>query len=85
MDSFNSVEAAEIKKQLAIQIRENLISEVQNGYFKTEIDMGLISEILVGTIERLTLTILFPGIKEPEEIACEIVHLFLNGMISSNE
>ena len=82
---FNSVEAAEIKKQLAIQIRENLISEVQNGYFKTEIDMGLISEILVGTIERLTLTILFPGIKEPEEIACEIVHLFLNGMLSSNE
>ena len=82
---FNSVEAAEIKKQLAIQIRENLISEVQNGYFKTEIDMGLISEILVGAIERLTLTILFPGIKEPEEIACEIVHLFLNGMLSSNE
>ena len=82
---FNSVEAAEIKKQLAIQIRENLIFEVQNGYFKTEIDMGLISEILVGTIERLTLTILFPGIKEPEEIACEIVHLFLNGMLSSNE
>ncbi len=82
---FYSVEAAEIKKQLAIQIRENLISEVQNGYFKTEIDMGLISEILVGTIERLTLTILFPGIKEPEEIACEIVHLFLNGMLSSNE
>ena len=82
---FNSVEAAEIKKQLAIQIRENLISEVHNGYFKTEIDMNLIAEILVGTIERLTITTLFPGIKEPEEIASEIVHLFLHGMLLKNE
>ncbi|MCM3567239.1 TetR/AcrR family transcriptional regulator [Neobacillus mesonae] len=82
---FNSLEAEVIKKQLALQIRDNLISEVKNGYFQTDMDMGLIAEILVGTIERLTLTKLFPGIKEPEEIASEIVHLFLNGMLSKRE
>jgi TetR/AcrR family transcriptional regulator, fatty acid metabolism regulator protein len=82
---FNSLEAEEIKKQLAIQIRDNLISEVNNGYFQSEMDMGLIAEILVGAIERLTLTKLFPGIKEPEELASEIVHLFLNGMLSKSE
>ncbi|MCH6267141.1 TetR/AcrR family transcriptional regulator [Neobacillus citreus] len=82
---FNSVEAEEIKKQLAIQIKENLISEVDNGYFQTELDMSLIAEILVGTIERLTLTKLFPGIKGPEEIASGIVHLLLNGMLSKRE
>ena len=79
---FNSLESEEIKKQLALQIRDNLISEVNNGYFQTEMDMSLVAEILIGAIERLTLTKLFPGIKEPEEMASEIVHLFLNGMLS---
>ena len=79
---FNSLESEEIKKQLALQIRDNLISEVNNGYFQTEMDMSLVAEILIGAIERLTLTKLFPGIKEPEEMASEIVHLFLKGMLS---
>ncbi len=79
---FNSLESEEIKKQLALQIRDNLISEVNNGYFQTEMDMSLVAEILIGAIERLTLTKLFTGIKEPEEIASEIVHLFLKGMLS---
>ena len=82
---FNSLESEEIKKQLALQIRDNLISEVNNGYFQSEMDMSLVAEILIGAIERLTLTKLFPGIKEPEEIASEIVHLFLNGMLSKSE
>ena len=82
---FNSLESEEIKKQLALQIRDNLISEVNNGYFQTEMDMSLVAEILIGAIERLTLTKLFPGIKKPEEIASEIVHLFLKGMLSKSE
>ncbi len=79
---YQSEEAEEIKKQLALQIRDNLLSEVKNGYFQSEMDMSLIAEILVGAIERLTLTKLFPGIKQPEELASEIVTLFLNGMLS---
>jgi TetR/AcrR family transcriptional regulator, fatty acid metabolism regulator protein len=82
---FNSLESEEIKKQLALQIRDNLISEVNNGYFQSEMDMSLVAEILIGAIERLTLTKLFSGIKEPEEIASEIVHLFLKGMLSKSE
>lgn len=79
---FNSLEAEVIKRNLAVQIRDNLVSEVQNGYFQAEIDMDMIAESLVGIIERLTLTKLFPRIKGPEEIASEIVHLFLYGMLS---
>ena len=82
---FQSVEAEEIKKQLALQIRDNLISEVRNGYFQSEIDMSLIADILVGSIERLTLTKLFPGLKQPEELASEIVALFLNGISLKKE
>ncbi|WP_203363202.1 TetR/AcrR family transcriptional regulator [Bacillus sp. REN10] len=82
---FNSVEAEEIKKQLALQIRENLMSEVKNGYFQTELDMCLVAEMLIGIIERLTITKLFSGIKTPEELASEIVHLLLNGMLSTSD
>ncbi|PAQ13582.1 TetR family transcriptional regulator [Bacillaceae bacterium SAOS 7] len=82
---FNSLEAEEIKKQLALQIRENLMSEVNNGYFQAELDTCLVAEMLIGIIERLTLTKLFPGIKEPEELASEIVHLLLNGMLPKSE
>lgn len=78
---YQSSGAEEIKKQLGIKIGENLVFEVREGYFHPEIDMGMVADILVGTIERLTLTKLFTGIKEPEEIASEIVHLFLNGML----
>lgn len=82
---FNSLEAVEIKNQLALQIRDNLISEVKNGYFQTDIDMSMIAEILVGAIERLTLTKLFSGKKGAEEIASEVVDLFLNGMLSNRK
>ena len=58
---------------------------MNNGYFQNEMDMSLIAEILVDAIECLTITKLFPGIKKPEELASEIVHLFLNGMLSKSK
>jgi TetR/AcrR family transcriptional regulator, fatty acid metabolism regulator protein len=78
---FHSSESKEIKKQLALQIRENLMFEVDKGFFQTELDMDLVSDILIGIIERLTITKLFPGIKTPEQLSSEIVHLLLNGML----
>jgi TetR/AcrR family transcriptional regulator, fatty acid metabolism regulator protein len=77
---FVAEEAEEIKKQLASQIKENLISEQQNGYFHSDFDMGIVAESLVGVMERLTVTKLFKGVKEPESLAKEIVHLFLYGI-----
>ncbi|MGM1006906.1 MAG: hypothetical protein ACQEW2_07585 [Bacillota bacterium] len=46
--------------------------------------MGIVAESLTGIIERLTLTKLFKGIKTPEDLAKEIVHLFLYGMINKS-
>lgn len=82
---FHSLEAEEIKKQLALQIRENLVFEMKNGFFQTELDMCLAAEVLVGIIERLTISKLFPGTKTPEELASEIVHLLLNGMLPKSQ
>jgi TetR/AcrR family transcriptional regulator, fatty acid metabolism regulator protein len=77
-------EAEKIKRQLASQIKENLISEQQNGYFHTDFDMGTVAESLVGVMERLTVTKLFEGVKEPKSLAKEIVHLFLYGIQRNN-
>lgn len=81
---YESAIAEEIKKELAIQIEENLTSEVQNGYFSQAIDMCIFAESLVGIIERLTVTKLLPGLKEPNSLAEEIVDIFLNGIINKN-
>ncbi|KAF0818849.1 Transcriptional regulator, TetR family [Bacillus sp. ZZV12-4809] len=43
--------------------------------------MGIVAESLTGIIERLTSTNLFKGIKAPEDLAGEIVNLFLYRMI----
>lgn len=77
---FESAIAEEVKRELAIQIEENLTSEVQNGYFSPDVDMCIFAESLVGIIERLTLTKLFPGLKEPDKLAIEIVEILLNGV-----
>ncbi|KQL21145.1 TetR/AcrR family transcriptional regulator [Cytobacillus solani] len=81
---YESAIAEEIKKELAIQIEENLTSEVQNGYFSQAIDMCIFAESLVGIIERLTVTKLLPGLKGPNSLAEEIVDIFLNGIINKN-
>ncbi|OMF59854.1 TetR family transcriptional regulator [Paenibacillus sp. FSL R5-0490] len=84
---FMASDADEFKEILAGQIESNLLSEQQAGYFREDIDMGTVAESLTGIIERLTLTRLFKGIKAPEDLAKEVVHLFLYGMInkSSNQ
>ncbi|MEK5520446.1 hypothetical protein B5V89_05365 [Heyndrickxia sporothermodurans] len=77
---FMAPESEEIKRQLAWQIKMNLDSEVQNGYFLPNLDTSLFSEILVGAIERLTITHLFQGKDTPENLAVHMVRLFLYGV-----
>ncbi|MFE8696615.1 TetR/AcrR family transcriptional regulator [Cytobacillus sp. FJAT-53684] len=81
---FESSTSEELKRKLALQIEENLASEVENGYFSASVDMCTFAESLVGLIERLTVTQLFPGIKEPNRLAEEIVDIFLNGVINKS-
>lgn len=78
---FVANEAEEIKEQLATLIEENLTFEVQEGYFRKDIDMNMVAESLIGIIERLTFTKLLQGLKKPESLAMEIVQLLLHGMI----
>ncbi|QQZ10035.1 TetR/AcrR family transcriptional regulator [Heyndrickxia vini] len=77
---FLAVESEDIKRQLASQIKMNLDSEVQNGYFLSNLDTSLFAEMLVGAIERLTLNQLFQGKETPENLAAKMVRLFLYGV-----
>ena len=77
---FISTEADDIKSQIADLIASNLVSEQKDGYFRKDIDMRIVADGLVGVIERLTVTSLFKGLKKPDELAREIVDLFLYGL-----
>ncbi|MGN7479182.1 TetR/AcrR family transcriptional regulator [Solibacillus silvestris] len=82
---YISADADEIKKQLVIQIKENLDVEVSEGYFRTDFDTHLLAECLVGIIERLTFTQLLTQQKDPEAIANDIVKLFLYGIMGTGD
>ena len=78
---YLSAEATQIKTELSAQIKDNLDSEVKEGYFRSDVNTEMVAESLVGMIERLTVTQLFTKRKEPEVIAEEIVQLFLYGLL----
>ncbi|RNF38259.1 TetR/AcrR family transcriptional regulator [Planococcus salinus] len=82
---YVSVESIEIKTLMAAQIEENLVFEVEEGYFRQDIDMKIAAESLVGVIERLTFHQLFEGLKRPEELSREVVGFFLYGMLNSRQ
>ncbi|ASN04797.1 TetR/AcrR family transcriptional regulator [Virgibacillus necropolis] len=80
---FLTPQAEEVKVNLATQITDNLTKEVEDGYFQTNVDLRTVAESLVGIMERLTVTKLFTGIKEPESLADDIVNLLLFGISST--
>lgn len=78
-----SEEAADIKIQMAMKIKENLIEESESGYFATDIDMNFVATTMVGSIEYLAITKLWTGSNTPEELAQNFTKLFLYGLKSN--
>lgn len=73
-------QAAEIKDQLGDGIYDNLVSEQQAGYFREDMDMRVVSDGIVGMMERFIATQNKRQFKNPEILANEIVGLFLYGI-----
>lgn len=82
---FLAPESGQIKEELVCLIQENLKSEQQAGYFRSELEMETVAECLIGMIERLTVSYLLPGTKSPENLAEQVVALLMNGMLTKEE
>ncbi|MBP1930193.1 TetR/AcrR family transcriptional regulator [Ammoniphilus resinae] len=82
---FISPESKQIKEKFTIQITENLLAEQSAGYFRSNVDMAFVAESLVGVIMQITESLLLSGQKDPENLAAQIVDLFLYGLSSSSE
>lgn len=75
---FLNPEAKQMKKDLAMVLKENLEAEQRLGYFHSELDMETVAECLVGMIEHLTDSFLLTGIKDPASLCsrgCESFNL----------
>lgn len=77
-----SEESAEIKRFMAARIKKNLVEEAKDGHFHSELDLGIAAAALVGSIEYLAVTKLWPGIHTAKELAEDMSKLFLNGLKS---
>ncbi|MDR4888208.1 TetR/AcrR family transcriptional regulator [Fredinandcohnia sp. QZ13] len=77
---FIASESEEIKRVIVNHITENLLAEQQDNYFRQDLDMQTVAECLMGTIERLTITKLFTDVKNPQQLANEIVDIYLYGL-----
>lgn len=80
---FLAPESDQIKEELISLLTDNLRVEQQAGYFRSELEMEIVAECVFGIVERLTLSQLLPGIKEPEGLALQVVNLLLYGMLAT--
>lgn len=77
---YISPSACNTKAAIAAQIKDNLLSEVEAGYFHSDVDMSIVANGLVGMVDQLTTTKLWTGEKTADELAKEIVAIMLNGL-----
>lgn len=75
-----SEDAIHIQQRMAEEIQHNLQLEVQEGYFRTDMDLPTVAMAIVGVIEHLTLTRLWTGDHTPQALATEVTQLFLDGL-----
>ncbi len=78
---FQAPQAASIKAELVALIRDNLLEEQRSGYFRPTLDMDVVAQCFVGTMERLTFAYLLEGAGRPEQLAAQVVGLFMRGML----
>lgn len=77
---YLSPSAADTKAAMAAQIEDNLLSEVEAGYFHQNVDMSIVANGLVGMIDQLTVAKLWTGKNTADELANEMVAIVLNGL-----
>ncbi len=77
---YISDEAEEIKRDMVKDFTKSLQAEQLDHYFRQDLDMQTVAECITGSIERLTITKLFTDKKNPQQLANEIVDIYLYGL-----
>lgn len=72
---YDSVEAESIKEKFALALSDKL-QENQEINFSSEIEVKIFADMIVGAVERLTLTALFTELREPKQLAEDIVNIY---------
>ena len=75
-----SEDSIEIKKVMTMRIEQNLVEEAKDGHFHSGLDLGIAATSLVGAIEYLAVTKLWPGTHTAKELAEDLTKLFLQGL-----
>ncbi|MET3292835.1 UNVERIFIED_CONTAM: TetR/AcrR family fatty acid metabolism transcriptional regulator [Brevibacillus sp. OAP136] len=78
---FLSPDAVGMRAELVAMIAENLRFEQREGYLRADLSMEIAAECIFGIIERLSVSQLIPGTKEPLDLAKEVVSLLMDGMV----
>ncbi|MBO2944032.1 TetR/AcrR family transcriptional regulator [Paenibacillus sp. F411] len=79
---FTGTQSAALKRRLMSAIHSDFAAKQQNGHFRHDADMEIAAECLLGTIECLTREQLLTGKRPPEELAQEVVRLYLLGLMA---
>lgn len=72
---YDSDEAESIKGKFAQALSDKLQKD-QEISFSSEIEVKIFADMIVGAVERLTLTALFTELREPEQLAADIVNVY---------
>ncbi len=78
---FESDESESIAQTIKNRIIANLRNNQAAGLTRKDLDVEIVADCVIGSIERLTLQWLFTGKKTPETLAREVVPVLLEGIM----
>lgn len=72
---FKSEESAKLKDRFSEILVEKL-EVVKDRYDILDVDIRIFAESFVGSIERLTFSVLLTKVKQPEELATDVINIY---------
>ncbi|SOB90901.1 TetR family transcriptional regulator [Ureibacillus xyleni] len=71
---YDSEDSVELKKKFSEQVSKSLHEQKQA--ISSNVESLIVADSIVGAIERLTLTALLPKLREPKQLANDIVNIY---------
>lgn len=82
---FIAPQAEQLKVEFVKIVTENLLVEQQEGYIRSDLDVYLVAESLLGMIERLIMHWLLPGRKDASLLARQMTDFVVHGILVNSK